>query len=218
LPGAKRVFASWRHRFRRSNATRQLERAEDEEASDQEPPAEGTNTLVRFVAVSVFDVSQLTPEKRPTGFFTPLEGDADGLYHRLATAASEDGFSVQESPDTGGAEGYSRGNQIVTRAGLPSVNRLLTATHEYAHALLHQNVHALSLRRDLSKQIKECHAEAVSYMVARHFGINNPFSSAYLLQWGNSPETLRHELDAVMSAAHHIITMLEGTSPEPPQR
>jgi hypothetical protein len=199
--------------FRKLKAEEQ-QSTEDDEASDQEPTTEGTKTLVRFIAVSVFDVSQLTPERRPSGFFTPLEGDADTLYQRLVTAAHEDGFTVEESPQTGGAEGYSCGNQIVTRAGLPSVNRLLTVTHEYAHGLLHQNVHALSLRRDISKGIKECHAEAVSYVVARHFGISNPFSSDYLLQWGNSPETLRIELDAVIAAASHIINTVERASEE----
>jgi hypothetical protein len=191
-----------------------IESAETEEL-DQPSPEEPDKTVVRFVAVSVLDQSQLTPEKRPLAFFTPLEGDADSLYQHLVSAATEDGFTVVESPDTGGAEGFSRRRLIVTRTGLPSVNRALTTIHEYTHGLLHQNVHTLGLRRDVTKEIKECHAEAVSYIVAKHFGIANPFSSDYLLQWGTTPETLRTELDSVVAAASHIIHQVEGPSNTP---
>lgn len=194
------------------------EDAEDTDETDQKEPS---HQIVRFVAVSVFDVSQLTPDKRPPEFFIPLEGDADGLYDRLVQAATADGFRVEQTNDTHGAEGYSQGRLLVTRTGLPSVNRFLTAVHEYGHGLLHQGVHQLGERLNdrrgrLTTQVKECHAEAISYVVARHFGIANPFSADYLLQWGNTPETLRAELDIVLAAASHIITKLEGDpSPAP---
>jgi hypothetical protein len=190
---------------------------QEEQGSDEEPP----KRIVRFVAVSVFDQSQLTPDKTPPEFFTPVAGDADQLYQRLEEAATQDGFRVEQSDDTHGAEGFSQGRRLVTRSNLASVNRTLTMTHEYAHGLLHQGIHLLGLhlseRRNLveiSRSLKECHAEATAYVVAKHFGLPNPFSADYLLQWGTTPDILRAELDIVLAAASHIIGKLDGAPSE----
>lgn len=194
---------------------------EKTEAAEEDPTPK---TIVRFVAVSVFDVSQLTPEKRPPEFFTPLAGDADALYTRLVEAATADGFTVEQSAYTHGAEGLSQGRRIMIRSDLTSINRFLTTLHEYAHGLLHWGLHPLAEQlstsgsRDLSKvsiPVKECHAEATAYVVAKHFGLPNPFTSDYLLHWGTTPESLRNELDVVLAASSHIIGKLEGHEPEP---
>lgn len=178
-------------------------------------------SVMRFVAVSVFDVSQLTPEKRPPEFFVPLAGESDALQQRLVEAATSDGFNVQQSDYTRGAQGYSQGRTIVTRSDLTSVNRTLTTIHEYAHALLHQGAHPLADRlggrRDLSKVatwVKECHAEATAYVVAKHFDLPTPYSADYLLHWGTTPDALRTELDVVLAAAGHIIRKIEGDQKE----
>ncbi len=178
---------------------------------------EEERVVVGFVAVSVFDVSQLTPEKRPAGFFIPLEGDYEAFSARIAQAATADGFAVAEQEETQGAEGYSEGRNIVTRRGLPSANRALTLLHEYAHGLLHHE-HELAEKRPLTRNLKECHAEATAYVVARHFGVPTPFSVDYLLQWGATPERLREELDAVHKATSHIIRALHAQEPGEEQR
>jgi antirestriction factor ArdC-like protein len=190
----------------------------DKHATDSTP-----KTIVRFVAVSVFDVSQLTPEKRPPEFFSPLAGDADAFNERLVEAATIDGFTVEQTEYTRGAEGYSQGRRIITRTDLTSMNRALTTLHEYAHGLLHQGVHTLgeqlSTRRNLTQisvPLKECHAEATAYVVAKHFNLPTPFSADYLLQWGTKPEILRGELDVVLAAASHIIGTIEGEAGSEP--
>jgi len=178
---------------------------------------EEERVVVGFVAVSVFDVTQLTPEKRPADFFIPLEGDQEAFCSRVVQAATADGFAVAEHEQTHGAEGYSEGRNIVTRRSLASPNRALTLLHEYAHGLLHQD-HALADARALTRELKECHAEATAYVVARHFGLATPFSADYLLQWGATPERLREELDAVHKAATHIIGALHAQEPGEEQR
>jgi N-terminal domain of anti-restriction factor ArdC len=197
---------------------------QDTEQEDQNAVAGDVKKVVRFVAVSVFDVSQLTPEKRPAEFFTPIEGNEDALYEHIATAATKEGFQIEQTEYTRGAEGYSSGRRIVTRSNLASVNRVLTSVHEYAHGLLHQGFHPLakelSLRRNqdlstVSSNLKECHAEATAYVVATHFGLPTPFSSDYLLNWGTTPERLRDELDVVLAAARHIIRAVEGVAQDP---
>lgn len=59
--------------------------------------------------------------------------------------------------------------------------------------------------RHFSSRVMECHAEAVSYMVLSHFGIEVPYSAEYLMHWGTTPDLLRQELDIVTAAASHMI-------------
>jgi len=61
----------------------------------------------------------------------------------------------------------------------------------------------------LEKRVKECQAEATSFIVAYHFGVNNPFSSDYLQTWGNDEKTLMEELEVVQKTAAKIIKKME---------
>ena len=185
-----------------------FQKIEDKETGEEKRVVTG------FFPVSVFDVTQLSEENRPLEFFTAIEGDADAFYERLRDAATLDGFEVEESPHTRGAEGFSQGRRLITRTGLPSMNRALTALHEYTHGLLHQGVTEISEERPLSYELKECHAEATAYVVARHFKLPTPFSSDYIIQWGGTPERLRSELDSVMKAASHIIIAVHAQLPD----
>jgi hypothetical protein len=85
---------------------------------------------------------------------------------------------------------------------------VLTLLHEYAHELLHWNTKG----REQPLELKECHAEAVSYVVARHFTIHNPFSADYLQHWGTTPKELVAELDVVRRTAAYIIDRIENST------
>jgi hypothetical protein len=135
------------------------------------------------------------------------------LCEAIVTAATADGFQV-ETEETGSAQGYSSGRRIVTQQGLDSTSRALTLLHEWAHGVLHQDGHALAQERQLTRQLKECHAEATAWVVARHFGVPGPNSSDYLLHWGTTPNQLREELDAITTASSHIIASIHGVMPE----
>jgi N-terminal domain of anti-restriction factor ArdC len=169
---------------------------------------------VYFVSVSVFDASQLAnlDSKSLPEFFTPLADDQQELYRRLMDIVTADGIVVSEG-NTGRAQGYSAGGSIVIREGLDSRSRTLVLLHEYTHELLHWK--ADEAKPD--KQVKECHAEAVSYIVAHHFGIHNPFSSDYLQHWGTTPKELLAEMETVRLTAALIIDRIEGpaSSSEP---
>lgn len=168
---------------------------------------------MRFVSVAVFDASQLANlDERPLPeFFSPLEDDQQELCARLERAIKSDGITLRESPATRGAQGLSRHGAIVLKAGLDSRTKFLTLTHEYAHELLHWDEGG----KARSTTVKECHAEAVSYIVAAHFGIHNPFSSDCLQQWGATPELLLQELATVTKAAGHIIDKLTPPKEDP---
>ena len=165
-----------------------------------------TREVVRFVGVSVFDVSQLAnvQDKPLPLFFTPLADEQPELSARLRRVMEQDRIRVEENA-LGLAQGYSGRGHVGIREGLDSTNKFLTLVHEYAHELLHWDADG---RRQDTK-VKECHAEAVSYVVAHHFGIHNPFSSDYLQHWGNTPQDLLMELNTVRRTAAYVIERLE---------
>lgn len=156
-----------------------------------------------FVGVAVFDASQLADlDKKPLpAFFTPLADDQGALFGRLVHVVEEAGISVDLSEHTGSAQGISQGGRVALKVGLDSTSRVLTLLHEYAHELLHWS--AQGIKQPVN--VKECHAEAVSYVVAQHFGIHNPFTADYLQSWGTTAPELMGELEVVRRTAAHII-------------
>lgn len=170
-----------------------------------------------FASVAVFDASQLNQDelvaKPLPQFFTALDSDeqTDALAARVVAAMQARGIRVTEAADLPGTvQGYSEGGHVALRAGLPSRNRVQVLAHEWAHELLHQGAGAQC--KDAKRGVRECHAEAVAYVVCSHFGLRNPFSSDYLSSWGNTAESLLAELGWVQQAASTIITALDGAT------
>ena len=160
-----------------------------------------------FKIAYVFANTQVVPARPdvpplPT-FFTELQGDCNALYNRLVEVVKADGIRLIEEEKIAG-QGYSAKGLIGLKKGLDSTNRFLTLIHEYAHELLHPAGSTLETR------VKECQAEATSFIVAYHFGIDNPFSSDYLQTWGNDEKSLIEELAVVQRTAATIIKKMEG--------
>lgn len=177
----------------------------------KDPETQEMKQVMHFVPVSVFDASQLanTVEKPLPLFFTPLADDQSELYARLARVVREGGIRVEESLH-GLTQGVSMGRRIALREGLDSRTKFLTLLHEYTHELLHWRPET----KLQSARAKECHAEAVSYVVAHHFAIHNPFSADYLQHWGNTPKELYAELEIVRQTAARIIGQIEEPTAE----
>ena len=159
----------------------------------------------------MFDVTHLIPEDmaRVPTFFTEIQGDHEALYQRLVTIAKQDGIRVVETVATEGARGRSGIGIIQVRPDQPPGNKAAVIAHE----LVYEYAHDEGTRRNLSKQVKECHAEAGAYIVLIRYGIEIPYSVDYLRMWGNDEETLRQELDVVTAAASKILTKLHALEP-----
>jgi hypothetical protein len=162
-----------------------------------------------YFPVYVFDVKHLTPESQAKvpQFFTTVVGDYEALYHRIVQAARNDGYNVQEAalqPEEG--RGYSLYKDIYIDRRMASGNKVLTAIHEWTHAKLHWTPEA----EKVALSIKECHAAAVQYAVATHFGIPAEYSSDYIINWGNNEKTLRAEMDVVSATAVHMMQAIHA--------
>jgi hypothetical protein len=195
-----------------------LEDPESEEATGDEQNRRAKEVFFvthNFTVGSVFDVSQLTTDKRPPEFFTAIEGDYEATYQRMKQAAEAEGIRVIESYDhLEGAKGISAGGLIIIRPDETPGSKV----HHLAHEWGHEKIHTPELRRILPKETKEGHAEAVAYVVSTHFGIPTPDTADYLTMWGNKPDTLRRELTVVTAAAScnslsHLPKSIYSSSP-----
>lgn len=162
---------------------------------------------IGFRPVGVFDASQLADrEAKPLpSFFSPLADDQQGLYDQLAAVVRGEGIVLKEEHLTF-TQGISASGRITLREGMDSTNRFLTLLHEYTHELLHWGTG----QKDRPREVKECHAEAVSFIVAYHFGVHNPFSADYLQHWGTTPQELLAELEIVRRTAAYVIERMES--------
>jgi len=174
----------------------------------------------RFVLVPVFDASRICqgtnpetgePYKELPTFFYPLptSEQAASLYSQLVQVAQASGFTCLEETRTDTVQGWSWEKTICVRSGRDALSMFLTLIHEYAHGLLHWD----GVER--TKQQKECEAESVAFVVSAHFGLHNPFSSDYLINWGVDQGALMEYLDRITKTAHAIIEKIEKITNRP---
>jgi len=160
---------------------------------------------LKFTPVAVFDISQCTGrDKGKENYFFQLGDSHKDKYYNLKKVIENDGITVEEK-DTGITEGSSLGGKILIKNSNNFNNKLLTLIHEYGHEILHQG----SENKELARGKKECQAEAVSFIVGRYFGIDNPFSGDYILQWGGTRDKLKENIEKVLEASNIIINNIE---------
>ena len=162
-------------------------------------------TGINFYPVPVFDISQCENRgKTIEKYFISLGNSHKSKYLNLKRIIKKCGIKVKEC-DTGTAEGISFGGEIHIKKENDYNNKLLTLIHEYAHEILHKG----SENKKLSREFKECQAEATSFVVGKYFGIDNPFSSDYILNWGGTKDKLKENLRRVLVATDKIIKNIE---------
>ena len=167
--------------------------------------------LVGFKEVYVFDALQLvnTKEKPIPSFWEWLPDDKEEVYRMVKAAVEASGIEVQEAKLGPGVQGVSQGGRIVLAEGTDSRSRTMTLVHEWAHEIVHQQQISEQERRQLPQTVRECQAEAVSYVVSHYLGLEHPFARDYLLSYGNTAEMLIDNLDQVQQTSHLMIERLE---------
>lgn len=177
----------------------------------KEGSAEEEETGIVFRLGSVFADCQVRPLRDDVPpipvFFKPLAGDCNALTTRLRQVIEAEGISITQEILYREKQGYSAGKYIALKVGLDSVSKFLVLLHEFAHELLHQRQEAVP-----SQEIRECHAEAIAYIVSAHFGVENPRSSDYLLSWRVTEKILMSQLEIIQSTARLIIQKMSGSN------
>ena len=172
--------------------------------------------IVGFRPVPVFDVSQTEGEELPE-LDTDTHGDADGLTDALLDAA--DTLDVPAVSITGAdkwTHGTAKGvshrltGDVDVRDRDNDADKATTLAHEYAHTMLHASKDALFSDDQPERKAREVEAEAVAYVVGRHFGLDVSGSSFYLASWaGDETDEIEARLDRISKTAKRIITATE---------
>jgi len=164
----------------------------------QEEDGDKVETITRFRLVHVFDQSQLV-EPPQEEFFTPLADDANALLAAVQQAVTAEGIEVEERNLFDGVQGASTGGKIILQQGRDSRSTVMTLIHEWAHERLHHH------ESQTDRKTRECQAEAISFVVCHHFGLENPFSADYLLSYGNTAEELTANLSVIQAVSAEMI-------------
>ncbi|ELZ33817.1 LtrC-like protein [Halorubrum distributum JCM 10247] len=153
---------------------------------DETPSEEWDEGVVGFNPVPVFDVSQTEGEPLAE-LDTAATGTADALFPAVVDAASDLGVTAEivaaAAWPHGDADGVCRHDDdamphIEVRHGDPAA-MVGTCVHEYAHALLHEPADTTDC------EARELEAEAVAYVVGRHFELEMDGSARYLAAWSD---------------------------------
>ncbi len=164
-------------------------------------------TILRFKAVYVFDVSQTDGESLPE--FARVGGNPNGHTERLKGLVAEKGIELEYSADIGNAEGLSQGGKIKLRPDLSPAEEFSTLAHELAHEMLHKG----ERRKQTSKTVRETEAEAVAFVVCQAIGLDTNGSAAdYIQLYDGDKDTLAESLHLVQSAAAEIIDAITAQS------
>ena len=156
-----------------------------------------TKRLVGFKVVYVFDVAQTDGDPLPPRpeWKSPEKNDA--LNTRLLQFAQNRGIEVSFTNLPGETQGLSRGGAI----DISLTAGTKTLVHEIAHELMHKDKNNLQ-----NREIKELEAEGVSYVVCRHFGLENLNCPNYLALFNLKSDEIFAHMERIRDTAHKIIT------------
>src|SRR4029077_1047685 len=115
--------------------------------------------------------------------------------------AAAKGIQVGTRSIAGSAKGYAseKGTRITLSDSLTIADRAAVLIHEISHCLLHFGESKPNLKQ------RELEAEATSFVVASHFGLN-PESKFYLASYGVKASDLLESMPVVQQTAAEIIS------------
>lgn len=164
---------------------------------------EESEKLFGFKVVYVFDVSQTVGEPLPEPPDWKSPGQNAKLTKELIKFAESKGIEVEFNGLPGETQGVSSGGKI-TVAPIAGTKTLI---HEIAHELMHQGN-----ERPLNRTILELEAEAVSYVVAKHFGLDGLSSPNYIALHGADAKMILVYLERIRDFSSQIINAIQATS------
>jgi hypothetical protein len=170
-------------------------------AKQKDEVGEEVDKLVGFKTVYVWDVTQTDgePLPEPPDWKSPEQNAK--LTKQLIKFAESKGIRVSVKELAGEIQGVSSGGEILVspEAGTK------TLVHEIAHEIMHQDKHC-----PLDKTIMELEAEAVAFVVGKHFGLDGLASPRYVALHGADSEMIMEHLERIRGTASEIIRSIES--------
>jgi len=160
--------------------------------------------LVGFKVVYVFDVTQTNGKELPKVEISVAEGES--ILPRLLRFAEQKGIAVSFKRLRGSHHGSSYNGKVEVDARKDETSQCAVLVHELAHELLHWKTNDVN---NLPKSVVESEAEATSYVVCKHFGIQVN-SDVYLAIWQPKAEQIMDSLERIHKTAAEIISGVES--------
>lgn len=160
-----------------------------------------TRRLVGFKVVYVFDVAQTYGDPLPPRPEWKSPERNKVLTDKLLQFAKNRGIEVSFRNLPGETQGLSRGGaiDICPTAGSKTI------VHEIAHEIMHKDKSNLQ-----NREIKELEAEGVSWVVCKHFGLNNLNCPNYLALFNLKSDEIYAHMERIRDTAHMIISATDG--------
>jgi hypothetical protein len=165
--------------------------------------------LCGFRVTHVFDIADTEGKPLPELDHRAQAG-GEFLLPRLESAAAAMGIVLEYREETGSPNGWSEGGKVVVNATLSTAAKCGTLAHELAHEYLHWQSNR---RDDMTREQRELEAEATSFAVLAHFGVEQP-SDRYLASWDATAESITASLHIIRDAVHHILGAMDSKSQE----
>lgn len=158
-----------------------------------------------FKTACVFDVSQTEGKELPEYEVPDIQRNATELLAALQDVAVRRGIAVQFVHLPDGHYGSSKGGAIEIATGHSTGQQAKSLAHEIAHEVMHHQTDG-QVDAAVSREIRELEAEAVAYVVCRHFGLDVELrSSRYITHWGGDAKKLASSFARVSQTARELI-------------
>lgn len=236
-PNATHVegFNTWKNKFGRSvkkgakaiyiYAPVVLQKKQDKEIEDQALDDKSLDHEVKrknvtgFIMVPVFDVSDTDAIPGKEHLYvtapkwhadnTPSEL-ADKIYNYARELSQELGINVTTDASKKGEMGYASGDHINISSNIAGVNRAGTMIHEIAHELLHfDKTSIFHIPEKLTKEEIELQAEAVSFVVLKHYGLPATHQTTYLALWKANADAIKKHAGVIKKVSDFIINRID---------
>jgi len=168
---------------------------------NEDPDDPDSDKILRgFKIVYVFDVSQTEGKPLPEPPNWKSSEKNKKLEEKLIQFATNRGIQINFLKLDGETQGVSKGKLIEVD---PSAGTK-TLVHEIAHELMHRDEN-----RPVESSLRELEAEAVAYVVSKHFGLNITSSPNYCALNGVNSEMIMDHLERIRNTAVEIINVIE---------
>lgn len=178
-------------------------RSRREPNGDPDTP-ESAAPVLRFRAVTVFDVSQTDGDELPE--LGTTTGDPGTYLDRLRAFVTSRKITLEYSDDIRPALGTSSGGAIRIAPGLNPAEEYSVLAHELAHEILHHGSD-----RPTSKTVRETEAEAVAFVLCKHIGLETGSAAHdYIALYNGDRGALIDSLTTIRDTAVQVISALEA--------
>src|SRR3990172_8522239 len=124
-----------------------------------------------FKTACVFDVSQTEGRELQSYEVPDVTASADRLLQTLEQVAAKRGIAVRYAALREGHYGVSTGGEVQIALGHSTGQQAKSLAHELAHETMHRRQDG-ELDPAAAREVRELEAEAVAYVVCRHFGLD----------------------------------------------